>query len=159
MIISILGSFYWHRFTLFPTSISNYIHYKVWDEINFPIPNLNCTTVEVWEWIRNFIPHFTEHVITYPCWDWIWTISVKGAPLVNTLGLMKHITGQLNGSSLVQLMVCGLLGTKPLPKPIIEPPGINLNEVVVTLQNISFNKIYSKCCLQNGSYFVQTPMH
>ena len=27
-------------------------------------------TVEVWEWISNFITHFTEHVLTYPCWDW-----------------------------------------------------------------------------------------
>ena len=26
------------------------------------------TTVEVWEWISNFIPSFTGHVITYPCW-------------------------------------------------------------------------------------------
>ena len=24
------------------------------------------SSVEVWEWIRNFIPHFPEHVITYP---------------------------------------------------------------------------------------------
>ena len=28
----------------------------------------NCT-VSVKEWISNFIPHFTGHVITYPCWD------------------------------------------------------------------------------------------
>ena len=31
----------------------------------------NCI-VEVWEWISNFISHFTGHVITYPCWDWPW---------------------------------------------------------------------------------------
>ena len=29
----------------------------------------NCS-VEVWEWINNFIPHFTGRVITYPCWDY-----------------------------------------------------------------------------------------
>ena len=46
--------------------ISNYIHYKGWDEITYPFPNFNGTTVEVWEWITNFIPHFTEHVIIYP---------------------------------------------------------------------------------------------
>ena len=34
---------------------SNYIHYEVWDES--------------WEWISNFIPHFTGYVITYPFWD------------------------------------------------------------------------------------------
>ena len=52
--------------TLLPAWISNYIHYKVWDEITYPFPNFN---VEVWEWISNFIPHFIGHVITYPCWD------------------------------------------------------------------------------------------
>ena len=40
---------------------------KVWDEITYPFPNFNGCTVEVWEWISNFIPHFYEYVITYPC--------------------------------------------------------------------------------------------
>ena len=47
-----------------------YIHYKVWAEIIHPFPNFNGCTVEVWEWINNFSPYFTGHVITYPCWDW-----------------------------------------------------------------------------------------
>ena len=46
--------------------ISNYTHYKVWDEI---IYHFQTSMVEVWKWISNFIPHFTEHMITYPCWD------------------------------------------------------------------------------------------
>ena len=29
-------------------------------EITFPFPNLNGTTIDVWEWISNFIPHFTR---------------------------------------------------------------------------------------------------
>ena len=29
------------------TWISNYIHYKVWDEITYPFLNFNGTTVEV----------------------------------------------------------------------------------------------------------------
>ena len=33
------------------------------------IPNFNSSTVEVWEWLSNFIPHFTGYVVTYPCWD------------------------------------------------------------------------------------------
>ena len=49
--------------------ISNYIHYKVWDEITYPLPIFNAATVEVWEWIRNFIPHFIRSVVTYPSWD------------------------------------------------------------------------------------------
>ena len=58
-----------HRSILIPTWISNYIHYYVWDEITYPFPNFNGCTVEVWERISNFIPHFTGHVITYPCCD------------------------------------------------------------------------------------------
>ena len=40
---------------------------KVWDEITYPFPNFNVATVEVWEWINNFIPHFIMDVITHPC--------------------------------------------------------------------------------------------
>ena len=50
------------------TCISNYIHYKVCDEIMFQFPNFN-DGVEVWEWINNFISHFTWRLTTYPCWD------------------------------------------------------------------------------------------
>ena len=52
-----------------PAWISNYTHYNVWDEITYPFLNFNGATVEVSEWIGNFIPHFIGHVITYPCWD------------------------------------------------------------------------------------------
>ena len=61
--------FYKHGLTLIPAWISNYIHYKVWDEFISPFPNFNSVAVEVWEWISNFVPHFTGHVITYLCWD------------------------------------------------------------------------------------------
>ena len=33
----------------------NYIDYKMWDEITYPCPNINGCTVEVCEWITNFI--------------------------------------------------------------------------------------------------------
>ena len=42
-------------------------HYKVWHNITYPSPNFNGCTVEVWEWISDFTPHFIGHVITYPC--------------------------------------------------------------------------------------------
>ena len=32
---------HWHALTLIPAWISNYIHYKVWDEITYPFPNFN----------------------------------------------------------------------------------------------------------------------
>ena len=33
--------------TLIPKWINNYIHYKVWDEITYPLPNFNGCTVEL----------------------------------------------------------------------------------------------------------------
>ena len=36
-------------------------------EWNYPFPNFHGATVQVWEWISNFIPHFIMNVITYPC--------------------------------------------------------------------------------------------
>ena len=30
------------------------------DESIYPFPNFNGATVEVWEWISNFIPHLLE---------------------------------------------------------------------------------------------------
>ena len=56
-----------------PSRISNYIRYKLWDEITYPFPNFNGAAVDVWEWISNFIPQFTRIVITYPCWDLSWS--------------------------------------------------------------------------------------
>ena len=35
----------------------------MWDEIANPFPNFNDATVAVWEWIIDFIPHFTRHII------------------------------------------------------------------------------------------------
>ena len=43
--------------TLIPAWISNYIHYKLRDEIPYPFPNFNGATVEVWEWMSNFTLH------------------------------------------------------------------------------------------------------
>ena len=45
------------------------MHYKLWDEVTYPVLNFNYATIEVKEWKSNFIAHFTGHVITYPCWD------------------------------------------------------------------------------------------
>ena len=42
------GSFNYQGLTLIPAAwISNYIHYKMWDEIIYPFLNFNCATVEV----------------------------------------------------------------------------------------------------------------
>ena len=54
------GPFYWDDLTLISAWISNHIHYKVWGEITYPFPNFNGATVEVWEWISNFISLYWE---------------------------------------------------------------------------------------------------
>ena len=36
---------------------------EMWYEITYPFPNFNGCTIEVWEWISNFIPQFTMGVI------------------------------------------------------------------------------------------------
>ena len=54
------GPFYWHGLTLIPAWKTNDMYFKMWDEITYP---------EVSEWISNFVPHFTGHVITYSCWE------------------------------------------------------------------------------------------
>ena len=51
-----------------PVWINNYIHYMVWGEINYPFPNFNGCTIEIWELITYFIRNFTGHMITYPYW-------------------------------------------------------------------------------------------
>ena len=52
----------------FNSSIMDYIHNKVLDEIIHPIPIFNDTTIEVWKSNDIFFPYFTGYMFTYPCW-------------------------------------------------------------------------------------------
>ena len=70
-----LGSGYKHWTIFIPVWISDYIHYNVWDEITYRFLNF----IEVWEWIGNFIPHFTGFVITYP-YRWLKCIRLHPPP-------------------------------------------------------------------------------
>ena len=63
-----MDSFYKQILTLTSVWLSSHMPSEVWDEITYPFPNFNGGTFEVWEWISNFLPHFTGHVIIYPCW-------------------------------------------------------------------------------------------
>ena len=56
----------WPVLTLIPAWISNHMPSGVLGEITYPFPNFNVYTVEVWEWINNFIPPFIMDVITSP---------------------------------------------------------------------------------------------
>ena len=49
------GAFYAHGLTLIVKLISNYVHYKLWDDITYPFRYFNSATVEVYEMISNFI--------------------------------------------------------------------------------------------------------
>ena len=57
--------FHQHRLILITASLSNYIIYNVWDEFIDSFPIVNGEAVEIWEWVSNFLLHFTGHVITY----------------------------------------------------------------------------------------------
>ena len=43
-IIVALGPFYLYRLTLIPAWMSNYIYYKIWDDITYPLPNFYGAT-------------------------------------------------------------------------------------------------------------------
>ena len=47
--------------------------------IQILISNFDGAAIEVWEWLSNFTPHFTAHMITYPWWDQSLSILVKGS--------------------------------------------------------------------------------
>ena len=69
--------FYWRGLTWIPGWIINYTHYKVCDKITYPLTIFKASPPEVQEWICNFIPNITVYVITYPCWNFSWTMLVK----------------------------------------------------------------------------------
>ena len=50
---------------------SNYVRYKMWGEITYPLPIFNGTTVDVCNRITYFIPNFIRRVITCPCLELI----------------------------------------------------------------------------------------
>ena len=51
---------------------------KVWGEITYPYLYFNGSATEVWECVSNFIFNFIMGVITYPCWVYSYSMSVKG---------------------------------------------------------------------------------
>ena len=65
----IRGPFYHHGLTLILAWICNHMPTTMWDEITHPFLNFNGCTIEVQDWISNFIPHFIGDVITYSFCD------------------------------------------------------------------------------------------
>ena len=62
-------------------------------------------TVEVWEWMCDPIPHFTGHVITYPCWDSSYIILVKEVNEVyaDLTGILAAATKRLSHKTNFQI--------------------------------------------------------
>ena len=50
--------------------MSNYIHFKVWGEITYPFQNVNCTAVQILEWISHS-SHF------YRAWNYLSMLGLK----------------------------------------------------------------------------------
>ena len=70
----------------------------MWDQFIYLFPNFRGCTVEVWKWINNFIPHFTGHVLTYPCWNCIiqsivWTSQLANYHFIKPLQLIYRSCG------------------------------------------------------------------
>ena len=64
-----------------------------WPNFNPDKDNYTRYTVEIWEWISDFIPNFKLDVITYAYWDLSQTILVKG-PLIGAYHFeqrLRHI--------------------------------------------------------------------
>ena len=105
------GPFYKPGLTLISSRMSNYIHYKVWDEITYPFPNFNGAVIEVCSWLSNFIPHFTVHVINHQCWDSFYAKPIPEPMLtVSQLDQQKHFQWHFNWkyNILIQNVVCDI---------------------------------------------------
>ena len=104
---------YYYKEPLIPTWISTCIHYKVWDYIIHSFPNCNGATVEVCEWISNFIAHFTGWVnielrlklklvhidISGPWFPWLnSTCTPKLLAYIVTTTAVLCVTGCFQGS-------------------------------------------------------------
>ena len=75
----------------------------MWDELTYPFSIFKDAIVEVWDLISNVIPHWTRHVMTYPCWDLRWSMSVvKGAPDVSSARAINMINSSNVGRAFIR---------------------------------------------------------
>ena len=76
------------------------------DKITYPFPKFNSCTVDVWEWIHDFIPHFIMDVITYTYCDQSYIMLVKGGPGVKEVAhcVVVMFMGNIHMSLFVNCM-------------------------------------------------------
>ena len=150
-----------HGLTLIQARISNGINYNACDEINHPFLNFNGASVGGYEWIVNFIPHFTGHVITYPCRDWIKFILVKWPPVFLTGNIIWiYSISQVSPGLIVLIQVrvhrAGMLSYKLrhilLPRSFMECRYMGLvNRHCLVILMFLLVKYQSTECLQCSS--------
>ena len=75
--VSIWWRHHEHGLILILAWISTRMASKVWDEITYPSQTSTVHTVDVWEWMSNFIPHFIIDVIIHPCRTFVCSLSVS----------------------------------------------------------------------------------
>ena len=81
----------------------------MWDEITHPFPNFNGCTIEVWEWISNFIPLFIG-----AC-DYLSVLGLKLICVSKSDAIWHHGCWPI----LAQVMACHLVGAEPLPEAVL----------------------------------------
>ena len=97
--------------------------------------------VEVWKRISNIISHFTKHVVTYPCWDYM---SIKETPLTG-VGVTK--------AALVNFSIINIFDLTKVPLKWYESYSYLINATAAELQwhlsnmNVIFNnyRAFRKC--------------
>ena len=115
---------------------------KLWDEITYPLPNLNDAAVEDREWTSNYMLHFTGHVITYPFWEYGSSVVAKGT-LVTPVMFQRF---------LFQITAWHLFGAKP--SNVSTPIYHHATWAIVRIWNLKKNRqihSWKKNCLQNLS--------
>ena len=98
------GAFYEHGFTLIAKLISDYIHYKLWDDITYPFRYFNGATVEVYEYISNFIHALLNMCLlihaginvnlllcTAECTKIINTMTMTNGILLTIILILRHV--------------------------------------------------------------------
>ena len=104
--------------------------------------------------------NFLRLIIICPLriWDFEFKVIDKSAPHVlmpRNVHMCQYIIASDNGLSpgrrqVIIWTIAGIL--------LNRPSGVNFNENLVEIHVFSFNKIHSKCRLQNGSHFVSASM-
>ena len=93
-----------HELTWIITLLSH-VHFKVWDGITYPTPNLNGIAIVFWECVSNFTPGISPHNL-----QGLWLFIHAGSKLidVNTLWSIDVIWQHRSGLTLAQVMACCL---------------------------------------------------